>query len=150
MLYLSQRHVSVVRMVAYMLHAMWLLLCSMRTKVLFLCCRCLEFLLQSGATASLKDQQGYSPVHYAAAYGHRHCLELVGTHTHKHALMGETVYCWLVSPGVSPSAGFCRAPNCWKAVGWIFHCTIRMHSHQPCSVCLIELWFNCWERSGLV
>uniref|UniRef100_A0A3B5A7V4 Ankyrin repeat domain 44 n=1 Tax=Stegastes partitus TaxID=144197 RepID=A0A3B5A7V4_9TELE len=42
-----------------------------------LCCRCLDFLLQSGATASLKDQQGYSPVHYAAAYGHRHCLELV-------------------------------------------------------------------------
>uniref|UniRef100_A0A8D0D5R9 Ankyrin repeat domain 44 n=1 Tax=Sander lucioperca TaxID=283035 RepID=A0A8D0D5R9_SANLU len=37
---------------------------------------CLEFLLQSGATASLKDKQGYSPVHYAAAYGHRHCLEL--------------------------------------------------------------------------
>uniref|UniRef100_A0A8C6L4J5 Ankyrin repeat domain 44 n=1 Tax=Nothobranchius furzeri TaxID=105023 RepID=A0A8C6L4J5_NOTFU len=40
-------------------------------------CRCLEFLLQSGATASLKDKQGYSPVHYAAAFGHRHCLELV-------------------------------------------------------------------------
>ncbi|KAF7658025.1 hypothetical protein LDENG_00019070 [Lucifuga dentata] len=38
---------------------------------------CLEFLLQSGATASLKDKQGYSPVHYAAAYGHRHCLELL-------------------------------------------------------------------------
>ncbi|XP_061090133.1 serine/threonine-protein phosphatase 6 regulatory ankyrin repeat subunit B [Conger conger] len=39
--------------------------------------RCLEFLLQSGATASLKDKQGYSAVHYAAAYGHRHCLELL-------------------------------------------------------------------------
>lgn len=38
---------------------------------------CLEFLLQSGATASLKDKQGYNPVHYAAAYGHRHCLELL-------------------------------------------------------------------------
>uniref|UniRef100_A0A8C6L2I1 Ankyrin repeat domain 44 n=1 Tax=Nothobranchius furzeri TaxID=105023 RepID=A0A8C6L2I1_NOTFU len=49
-------------------------------------CRCLEFLLQSGATASLKDKQGYSPVHYAAAFGHRHCLELVSslTHTHTH------------------------------------------------------------------
>lgn len=42
-------------------------------------CRCLEFLLQCGATASLRDKQGYSPVHYAAAYGHRHCLELVST-----------------------------------------------------------------------
>ena len=52
-------------------------------------CRCLEFLLQSGATASLKDKQGYSAVHYAAAYGHRHCLELVShthdTHMHTHA-----------------------------------------------------------------
>lgn len=46
--------------------------------------RCLEFLLQSGATASLKDKQGYNPVHYAAAYGHRHCLELVSLHTHTH------------------------------------------------------------------
>ncbi|XP_037543071.1 serine/threonine-protein phosphatase 6 regulatory ankyrin repeat subunit B [Nematolebias whitei] len=49
---------------------------------------CLEFLLQSGATASLKDKQGYSPVHYAAAFGHRHCLELVRPppppHTHTH------------------------------------------------------------------
>ncbi|KAM7380197.1 hypothetical protein PAMP_003510 [Pampus punctatissimus] len=38
---------------------------------------CLEFLLQSGATHSLKDKQSYSPVHYAAAYGHRQCLELL-------------------------------------------------------------------------
>lgn len=45
--------------------------------------RCLEFLLQSGATASLKDKQGYSPVHYAAAYGHRHCLKLVRNHVRK-------------------------------------------------------------------
>nr|XP_015213793.1 PREDICTED: serine/threonine-protein phosphatase 6 regulatory ankyrin repeat subunit B [Lepisosteus oculatus] len=38
---------------------------------------CLEFLLQSEAEATLRDRQGYSAVHYAAAYGHRHCLELV-------------------------------------------------------------------------
>uniref|UniRef100_A0A672I3Q0 Serine/threonine-protein phosphatase 6 regulatory ankyrin repeat subunit B-like n=1 Tax=Salarias fasciatus TaxID=181472 RepID=A0A672I3Q0_SALFA len=38
---------------------------------------CLEFLLQSGATASLRDHQGYSAVHYATAYGHRQCLQLV-------------------------------------------------------------------------
>uniref|UniRef100_A0A671NGT5 Serine/threonine-protein phosphatase 6 regulatory ankyrin repeat subunit B-like n=1 Tax=Sinocyclocheilus anshuiensis TaxID=1608454 RepID=A0A671NGT5_9TELE len=44
------------------------------------CCRkCLEFLLQNGAAPSLKDKQGYSAVHYAAAYGHRHCLKLVRT-----------------------------------------------------------------------
>lgn len=48
-----------------------------------LCCRCLEFLLQSGATASLEDKQGYRPIHYAAAYGHKHCLELVRKHSHK-------------------------------------------------------------------
>lgn len=57
-----------------------------------MCCRCLEFLLQNGATASLNDKQGYNPIHYAAAYGHRHCLELVSTHTHTHSLhMGEIV-----------------------------------------------------------
>uniref|UniRef100_A0A3B3CHE1 Ankyrin repeat domain 44 n=1 Tax=Oryzias melastigma TaxID=30732 RepID=A0A3B3CHE1_ORYME len=39
--------------------------------------QCLEFLLQSGAAAALKDEQGYSPVHYAAAFGHRQCLELL-------------------------------------------------------------------------
>uniref|UniRef100_A0A672I3R0 Serine/threonine-protein phosphatase 6 regulatory ankyrin repeat subunit B-like n=1 Tax=Salarias fasciatus TaxID=181472 RepID=A0A672I3R0_SALFA len=38
---------------------------------------CLEFLLQSGATASLRDHQGYSAVHYATAYGHRQCLQLL-------------------------------------------------------------------------
>lgn len=80
----------------------------MVTKMLCLCSRCLEFLLQSGATASLKDKQGYSPVHYAAAYGHRHCLELVSTHTHTHTnhmeeiallLDGDSRHfyiCWLI------------------------------------------------------
>lgn len=127
-------------------------MCWIRTKVLSLCCRCLEFLLQSGATASLKDQQGYSPVHYAAAYGHRHCLELVGTHTqthaHKRALMGEIVYCWLVSPGVF-------------AICWLLPCTklsggcgpdvplyVRAHSQQPCLVrfkwALVRLLGGVW------
>lgn len=53
-------------------------------RFLCLCCRCLEFLLQSGATAALEDKQGYRPIHYAAAYGHKHCLELVRTHTQTH------------------------------------------------------------------
>lgn len=52
-------------------------------------CRCLEFLLQSGATASLEDKQGYRPIHYAAAYGHKHCLELVRTHTHTHTFFQD-------------------------------------------------------------
>uniref|UniRef100_A0A452H5M7 Uncharacterized protein n=1 Tax=Gopherus agassizii TaxID=38772 RepID=A0A452H5M7_9SAUR len=36
-----------------------------------------EFLLDNGADASLRDKQGYTAVHYAAAYGNRQNLELV-------------------------------------------------------------------------
>lgn len=39
--------------------------------------RCLEFLLQNDANPSIQDKEGYNTVHYAAAYGHRQCLELV-------------------------------------------------------------------------
>lgn len=39
--------------------------------------RCLEFLLQKDANPSIQDKEGYNTVHYAAAYGHRQCLELV-------------------------------------------------------------------------
>uniref|UniRef100_A0A452H643 Uncharacterized protein n=1 Tax=Gopherus agassizii TaxID=38772 RepID=A0A452H643_9SAUR len=38
---------------------------------------CLEFLLDNGADASLRDKQGYTAVHYAAAYGNRQNLELL-------------------------------------------------------------------------
>uniref|UniRef100_A0A8C7EDN3 Ankyrin repeat domain 52 n=1 Tax=Nothoprocta perdicaria TaxID=30464 RepID=A0A8C7EDN3_NOTPE len=38
---------------------------------------CLEFLLDNGADPSLRDKQGYTAVHYAAAYGNRQNLELV-------------------------------------------------------------------------
>lgn len=38
---------------------------------------CLEFLLDNGADPSLRDRQGYTAVHYAAAYGNRQNLELV-------------------------------------------------------------------------
>lgn len=45
---------------------------------LSLSCRsCLEFLLDNGADPSLRDKQGYTAVHYAAAYGNRQNLELV-------------------------------------------------------------------------
>uniref|UniRef100_A0ACB8FZH4 Uncharacterized protein n=1 Tax=Sphaerodactylus townsendi TaxID=933632 RepID=A0ACB8FZH4_9SAUR len=37
---------------------------------------CLEFLLQNEANPSIQDKDGYNTVHYAAAYGHRQCLEL--------------------------------------------------------------------------
>lgn len=53
--------------------------------------RCLEFLLQHDANPSIRDKEGYSSIHYAAAYGHRQCLELVScfdlfslTYTHIH------------------------------------------------------------------
>lgn len=52
--------------------------------------RCLEFLLQNDANPALRDKEGYNSIHYAAAYGHRQCLELVScfvlTHTHTHTL----------------------------------------------------------------
>uniref|UniRef100_A0A8D0KZP6 Ankyrin repeat domain 52 n=1 Tax=Strix occidentalis caurina TaxID=311401 RepID=A0A8D0KZP6_STROC len=38
---------------------------------------CLEFLLDNGADPSLRDKQGYTAVHYAAAYGNRQNLELL-------------------------------------------------------------------------
>ncbi len=45
--------------------------------------RCLEYLLRNDANPALRDKDGYSAVHYASAYGHRVCLELVSTHTHR-------------------------------------------------------------------
>lgn len=54
--------------------------------------RCVEYLLDNGADPCLCNCRGYSPVHYAAAYGNKRSLELVrdghgaghtrgGTHT---------------------------------------------------------------------
>lgn len=42
-------------------------------------CRCLEYLLRNDANPGIRDNQGYNAVHYASAYGHRLCLELVRT-----------------------------------------------------------------------
>uniref|UniRef100_A0A8C9X0H3 Ankyrin repeat domain 52 n=1 Tax=Sander lucioperca TaxID=283035 RepID=A0A8C9X0H3_SANLU len=39
--------------------------------------RCLDFLLDSGANPTLKNSNGYSAVHYAAAYGNKQHLELL-------------------------------------------------------------------------
>lgn len=39
--------------------------------------RCLEYLLRNDANPAIRDKQGYNAVHYASAYGHRLCLELV-------------------------------------------------------------------------
>uniref|UniRef100_A0A3B1J412 Ankyrin repeat domain 28b n=1 Tax=Astyanax mexicanus TaxID=7994 RepID=A0A3B1J412_ASTMX len=44
------------------------------TKILYLC---LEYLLRNDANPGIRDVQGYNAVHYASAYGHRLCLELV-------------------------------------------------------------------------
>lgn len=37
----------------------------------------MEHLLRNRANASKRDKQGYSPVHYAAARGHKLALEMV-------------------------------------------------------------------------
>lgn len=42
--------------------------------------RCLDYLLDSGANPILRNSKGYSAVHYAAAYGNKQHLELVGGH----------------------------------------------------------------------
>lgn len=42
--------------------------------------RCLDYLLDSGANPTLRNSKGYSAVHYAAAYGNKQHLELVGGH----------------------------------------------------------------------
>ncbi|KFQ31921.1 Serine/threonine-protein phosphatase 6 regulatory ankyrin repeat subunit B, partial [Merops nubicus] len=47
---------------------------------------CLEFLLQNDANPSIQDKEGYNTVHYAAAYGHRQCLELVSAQTLQRSL----------------------------------------------------------------
>lgn len=51
--------------------------------------RCLEFLLQNDANPSIQDKEGYNTVHYAAAYGHRQCLELVSAQT-----AWRSLNCW--------------------------------------------------------
>ncbi|XP_077458129.1 serine/threonine-protein phosphatase 6 regulatory ankyrin repeat subunit C-like [Stigmatopora argus] len=38
---------------------------------------CLEYLLDSGGNPTVKNTKGYSAVHYAAAYGNRHHLEML-------------------------------------------------------------------------
>uniref|UniRef100_W5L4P0 Ankyrin repeat domain 52 n=1 Tax=Astyanax mexicanus TaxID=7994 RepID=W5L4P0_ASTMX len=39
--------------------------------------RCLEYLLDNGAEPGLRNNKGFSPVHYAAAYGNKQNLELL-------------------------------------------------------------------------
>uniref|UniRef100_A0A671ULL1 Ankyrin repeat domain 28 n=1 Tax=Sparus aurata TaxID=8175 RepID=A0A671ULL1_SPAAU len=39
--------------------------------------KCLEYLLRNDANPGIRDNQGYNAVHYASAYGHRLCLELL-------------------------------------------------------------------------
>lgn len=56
-------------------------------------CSCLEFLLDNGADPSLRDKQGYTAVHYAAAYGNRQNLELVSELERPSVLPGEGSVC---------------------------------------------------------
>lgn len=69
--------------------------------------RCLEFLLQNDANPSIRDKEGYNSIHYAAAYGHRQCLELVSgsvlfSLTHTHAPLPEKANIHLAMPSLPP------------------------------------------------
>lgn len=64
---------------------------------------CLEFLLDNGADPSLRDRQGYTAVHYAAAYGNRQNLELVrvgsGLEQRKQGQGTQAPLClWILKP----------------------------------------------------
>lgn len=56
---------------------MYLTACRCLTGRLSTAPRCLEYLLRNDANPAIRDKQGYNAVHYASAYGHRLCLELV-------------------------------------------------------------------------
>ncbi|XP_071368602.1 serine/threonine-protein phosphatase 6 regulatory ankyrin repeat subunit A, partial [Centroberyx affinis] len=49
--------------------------------------KCLEYLLRNDADPGVRDKQGYSAVHYASAYGHTLCLELIASETPLDVLM---------------------------------------------------------------
>uniref|UniRef100_A0A8C6K9Y3 Ankyrin repeat domain 28 n=1 Tax=Nothobranchius furzeri TaxID=105023 RepID=A0A8C6K9Y3_NOTFU len=49
--------------------------------------KCLEYLLRNDANPGIRDNQGYNTVHYASAYGHRLCLELIASETPLDVLM---------------------------------------------------------------
>uniref|UniRef100_A0A3Q3JMF0 Uncharacterized protein n=1 Tax=Monopterus albus TaxID=43700 RepID=A0A3Q3JMF0_MONAL len=49
--------------------------------------KCLEYLLRNDANPGIRDNQGYNAVHYASAYGHRLCLELIAGETPLDVLM---------------------------------------------------------------
>uniref|UniRef100_A0A452SSU2 Ankyrin repeat domain 52 n=1 Tax=Ursus americanus TaxID=9643 RepID=A0A452SSU2_URSAM len=70
---------------------------------------CLEFLLDNGADPSLRDRQGYTAVHYAAAYGNRQNLELVRVGSEQSG--GGVPSCTRRLPAPPPQAynGHCEA-----------------------------------------
>uniref|UniRef100_A0A8P0N3C2 Ankyrin repeat domain 52 n=1 Tax=Canis lupus familiaris TaxID=9615 RepID=A0A8P0N3C2_CANLF len=67
---------------------------------------CLEFLLDNGADPSLRDRQGYTAVHYAAAYGNRQNLELVRV-AEGSSVLGYSR--WLPAPPLQAYNGHCEA-----------------------------------------
>lgn len=63
-------------------------------------CRCLEYLLRNDANPGIRDNQGYNAVHYASAYGHRLCLELVNLSSWWHETVKITRHyalCWFLN-----------------------------------------------------
>lgn len=63
-------------------------------------CRCLEYLLRNDANPGIRDNQGYNAVHYASAYGHRLCLELVNLSSWWHKTVKITQHyalCWFLN-----------------------------------------------------
>lgn len=82
-------------------------------------CRCLEFLLQNDANPSIQDKEGYNTVHYAAAYGHRQCLELVSAPLRRLCLLRLDVHVpGLSTPLMAASGVLWRIRNLWKPATW--------------------------------
>uniref|UniRef100_A0A8C2H5X9 Uncharacterized protein n=1 Tax=Cyprinus carpio TaxID=7962 RepID=A0A8C2H5X9_CYPCA len=78
--------------------------------------RCLEYLLRNDANPALRDKDGYSAVHYASAYGHRVCLELL-MDTSASSILHDTD----VQPPISP-----------------LHLAVTINNHSECLRLLIH------------
>lgn len=91
--------------------SVWCALCCVwLIDVIGVSVRCLEYLLRNDANPALRDKDGYSAVHYASAYGHRVCLELVSMSlTHGMSLKHSLLQLCLVF-------AFCFADCQWNAI----------------------------------
>ena len=104
-------------------------------------CRCLEYLLRNDANPGIRDNQGYNAVHYASAYGHRLCLELVRTSSTRCVTITISViiYCYIVMMFNALLSLHCllqiASETPLDVVGWI--CTFLVLLYTDCSA----LWW---------